>query len=123
MFRTKHKYLKDSYLKKKDAIVHSSPKPICEICDYCWYQGKCLLSILHGDKPITCCIFQLFSKNKELDLENVVKYVCSEKCVERQKWLGDPVPHTKEYCERHCPMSRYILDIKASNYDDVPHNF
>lgn len=123
MFRFESKHVAKALAEKKDKVICRSPKPACEICDKCWYQGKCLLDVLRGYKPLTCCIFQLFSNKSEETVEEIVKYVCENKCVERQTWIGDPVPHTPDYCKRHCPMMKYLLDLNASAYEDVPNNF
>jgi len=139
MFRTEKDKLRKVYESRKLEVVSKSPDPACVICKHCWYQAVCLRNVLNGHKPLTCCVYNLFYKKlvkednkgssmpqrvslKELTLEEVIKFTCVNKCVERQSWKGDPVPHTPYYCERYCPISRYILNIKASNYDDVPHN-
>jgi len=142
VFRTKKDKLQKVYESRKLEVVPKSPDPVCVICKHCWYQAVCLRNILNGYKPLTCCVYNLFSKKvvkekdsstpqkvylketlKTLTLEEVIKFTCANKCIERQSWKGDPVPHTPHYCERYCPISRYILNIKASNYNDVPHNF
>lgn len=125
VFRTTKNKLRQVYEQRKIEMVAKSPDPACTICNNCWYQAVCIRNLLLGHKPFTCCVYNLFNKKlvKELTLEEVIKFTCINKCVERQSWKGDPVPHTPHYCERYCPISRYILNIKASNYDDVPHNF
>lgn len=123
IFRTNEKKLTKVYEKKKNEIIKRSPDPVSFICKKCWYQAKCIQNIIQGHKPNTCCIYELFSKERELSLEKVVKFVCNKRCTERQQWRGDPVPHTKIYCERFCPMSRYILDLKTPSMNEVPYKF
>jgi hypothetical protein len=64
----------------------------------------------------------LFAENrqKSYTLEETVEYTCNNKCVARQAWQGDPVPHDENYCENHCPVSGFIMNRKASDEDQVP---
>ena len=109
---------------RKNETMKASADPACPICNHCWFQAVCIQNLLSGHKPQTCCTYQLFHGNKkELTLEEVIMHICAKKCVERQNWKGDPVPHTPIYCEKFCPVSRYLLNLPAPQYEDAPHNF
>ncbi len=124
MFRTDKKKLITVYNQRKSEVLQQTPDPVSLICKKCWYQAKCIRNVLQGHKPNTCCIYELFSgKEKEFSLEKIVKFVCEKRCVERQQWQGDPVPHTKTYCERFCPMSRYLLNLSTPNVEEIPYKF
>jgi hypothetical protein len=121
-FRSKDPQLTKQYNKRKLNVINKSPSPVSDLCSKCWYQGACYINILKKEPPTTCFIYDLFTEtasNSET-LETIVEKVCGDKCKDRQKWLGDPVPHNARYCEDHCVISRYILDLPASKEEDVP---
>lgn len=121
-FRSNDKKLVRAFEKRRLVVINKNPVPASDICNRCWYQAKCIIRTIRGDKPKTCCVYSLFvqGKEKSYTLEETVAYTCEKKCVERQAWQGDPVPHTEDYCNNHCPVSRFIKDEKASKEEDVP---
>lgn len=121
-FRTSSKKLQREFEKRRLTVIQREPIPASEICKHCWYQATCLFRSIRGDKPLTCCVHSLFTRGtqKSFTLEETVAYTCEKKCVERQAWQGDPVPHDANYCENHCPVSKFIKNEKASDPNDVP---
>jgi len=121
-FRSNDPKLKREFEKRRLIVVNRQPIPASDICTHCWYQSKCVVRTLRGDKPQTCCVYSLFTKEAKgsFSLEETVAYTCDTKCVERQAWKGDPVPHDSSYCKDHCPVSKFIKNEKASNEIDVP---
>jgi hypothetical protein len=123
-FRSSNQKLKKDFEKRRLTVINRQPRPASEICDHCWYQAKCILRTLQGDKPRTCCVYSLFTKGpqKSFTLEETVAWTCEKKCVERQAWQGDPVPHDENYCSNHCPVSKFIQNKKPSEEHEVPTN-
>ena len=121
-FRSDSLKLKRAFEKRRLTVINKVPSPASDICNNCWYQAKCLLRIMQRDRPGTCCVYTLFteSSEKQRTLEDTVAYTCENKCVARQSWQGDPVPHNANYCENHCPVSGFILNRAASEEDEVP---
>tara|TARA_R100001079_G_C4451472_1_gene153992 strand:+ start:4829 stop:5218 length:390 start_codon:yes stop_codon:yes gene_type:complete len=114
--------LKKKYEEKKENIVKAAPTPVSDVCSSCWFQSLCIVRTITRRPPRTCCIYEFFGArgNNEATVEEMVSFTCDTKCVERQQWVGDPCPHNEEYCENHCPVSRYIKGQGPSNYMDVP---
>ena len=80
LFRTDKNRLYKAYEQRKAENIVKSADPVCIICSKCWYQAICLRNILNGQKPQTCCVYQLFSTYiKELTLKELVNICCRQK--------------------------------------------
>lgn len=114
--------LRKKYEERKHATVRAAPTPVSDICNSCWYRDLCIARTIMRSPPRTCCVYEFFGAqgHSEVSLEELVKFTCDTKCKERRRWPTDPCPHNEEYCERHCPVSRFIRGQGPSNFGDVP---
>lgn len=119
-FKSDSQKLFSAYNKNKSAVVRLIPTPVCcEICNHCWYQAECYRSVLLHQGSSFCCVYsvvQITQKERkiEISLEEIVKYCCTIKCIERDSWQFDPIPHNKEYCEKRCPITLFVLNKEKS---------
>lgn len=102
--------LRKKYEDRKGDIVSASPNPVSTVCSSCWYQGMCIIRTLIRQPPRSCCVYELFADRgtSSCTVEELVKFTCNNRCVSRRKWVDDPCPHNENYCENHCPVSRFI---------------
>lgn len=119
MFRSQNKTLTSNFNKRRLEVINKKPIPSSDICNYCWNQTNCLLKVLNKNPPKTCFVYDFYKIHKEASLEELTKDVCENRCVQRQQWPGDPIPHTEEYCEKYCPVSGFITKRAKPKEEDI----
>lgn len=105
--------LLDKKFEGRSSEIVEDGAPVSAICNYCDFRSLCVKGILARKPPVSCCVYEHWITPKsQKDLQSVVKFCCETKCVERQSWDFDPVPHDSDYCKNACPVSGFILNRK-----------
>ena len=115
--------LRKKYEQRKTELVQVSPSPVSDICKHCWFASQCTIRTLTRNPPRSCCVYDFFSQRVDPPtLEEVVAHTCDRMCKSRQQWEYDPCVHDRNYCDKHCPVSKYIKDEPPSDAKDVPYD-